>query len=206
MRSGERGFTLIEMLVAVTLSGTVGAIATTAIVQGFHQQASSDARAAAVANVRTALQRTMRELREIEPDQSTLYPNALTMIEYQTNRTLSYSLQTTNGVTSLVVNDGSGNHTVVRNLVNDVNDPTQQIFTPIPAPGYAPAVPGSVDTHTCAIVGQTPTQYATKDCVGIITVHLRVMPTDASGKALCAPTGGCVIDVSDSADIRNNNS
>jgi len=200
MNDGERGFTVVEMLVAVTLSGTVGAIATTAIVQGFHQQASTDARVAAVAHVRTALQRTMRELREAELQ--SLTPNALVMTEDTTGRTLTYSVQTVNGTTSLVVADGgAGSTVVVSNLVNDASQP---VFTPLPMPGYQPAVPGTVDTSTCAIVGQTPTQYSTRDCVGTITVRLRVMPTNPSGKALCTSTGNCVIDVSDDADIRNN--
>ena len=199
MKSGERGFTVIEMLVAVTLSAIVGGIATTVIVRSFRQQASSDARAAAVANIRTALQRTMRELREATL--TSLTPTSLSMQVNGTTQTLSYSVQTSGGVTSLYVQVGTGPQTLV--VTNLMNDSTTPVFTPMPVPNYQPATAGTVDAQTCAIVGATPTQYSTRDCVGTVTVHLRVMPTDASGHALCASTGGCVIDVSDDADIRS---
>lgn len=199
MRSRDRGFTVIEMLISITLSTVIGGIATTVIVRSFHQQASSDARAAAIANVRTALQRTMRELREATLQKLT--PISLDMQVSGTTQTVSYLVQTVNGVTSLYEQVGTGPQTVV--VTNLVNDSASPVFTPIPAPGYQPAVPGTVDPQTCAITGATPTQYSTTDCVGTVTVHLRVMPTDASGHALCASTGGCVIDVSDDADIRS---
>lgn len=199
MNAGERGFTLIELLVVIMLSGIVGAMATTVIVQGFHQQAASDARLAAVAHVRTALQRTMRELRQAEL--TSLTPNSLDMTEDTTKRSLSYKLVTSNGTTSLVLDDGATTSVVVSNVVNDAGQP---VFTPLPLPGYVPAIAGTVDPSTCAEVGVTPTQYSTRDCVGTVTVDLRVMPTDAAGHPLCAPSGGCVVDVSDDADIRNN--
>ena len=200
MKSRDRGFTVIEMLVSITLSAVVGGIATTVIVRSFHQQASADARAAAVANVRTALQRTMRELREATL--TTLTPTSLNMQVNGTTQTVSYLVQTSNGVTSLYEQVGTGPQTlVVTNLVNDSSTP---VFKPLPvSSNYQPAVPGTVDTHTCQIIGVSPTQYSTRDCVGTVTVHLLVMPTDASGHALCASTGGCVIDVSDDADIRS---
>lgn len=201
MSKRESGFTVIEMLISVTLASIVGAITTTVIVQGFHQQAATDARTAAVAHVRTALQRTMRELRQATL--TSLTPTSLGMTEETNNggtRTLNYTVETSNGVTSLFVNDGTTKSIVVTNLVNDAS---QNVFTPTARPTYQPMNPGTVNTSTCQIIGQTPTAYA-PECTGIVIVHLRVMPTDASGHALCDTTGGCVIDVSDDAGIRNN--
>jgi prepilin-type N-terminal cleavage/methylation domain-containing protein len=195
MNGGERGFTVIEMLVAVTLTSIVGAMATTVIVQGFHQQAATDARAAAVANVRTALGRTVREVREA----SLNYLTADSLGMSDGTRTLNYSLQTANGVTSLVVNDGTATSVVVGHLVNDMANP---VFGAERAP-LTPAPPASVDSQTCAVVGAVPAIYSTQDCVGTVRIHLRVMPTNAAGNALCNPTDNCVIDVYDDADLRN---
>src|SRR5205823_13628683 len=125
-----------------------------------------------------------------------LGPNSLTMNDGA--RTLRYYLQTLSGVTSLMVDDGSTTSVVIGNLVNDPT--TQPLFTLIALPGYQPATPGTVDTSSCVIYGQTPTAYEPR-CVGILTVNLRVMPTDAAGHALCVATGGCVINVNDDADI-----
>lgn len=199
MKAMDRGFTLIEMLVAVTLSGVVGAVATTVIVQSFHQQAATDARTAVVAHVRAALQRTMRELRQADPLVK-LTPDAAVLTDASTGRTLTYSVHTTNGVTSLLLDDGSTSTVVISNLVNDAADP---VFSATPVAGYTPAVANTVDPYTCTILGVTPPEYAAKDCVGTVTVHLRVMPTDAAGRPLCGPTDGCVLDVQDDATMRN---
>lgn len=205
MTHGDRGFTVIEMLVTVTLTGIVGALTTTVIVQGFHQQQATDARAAAVANVRTALERTMRDLRGAEITSMT--PTSVDLTEYASGgtRQVSYQLQTANGSTSLAVSVNSAPATVLlTNIANDLNDPAQQVFTPAPIlPSYTPTVAGTVDTSSCAYIGVSPTQYA-PDCVGTVTVHLRVMPVDHAGRQLCDSNGQCVIDVSDDAGIRNN--
>ena len=196
MTGGERGFTVVEMLISVTLTGVVGATATTVIVQGFHQQAASDARTAAVANVRTALERTVREVREASP-LNYLTANSLGMSDG--TRTLNYSVQTTNGVTSLVVSNGTTTSVVISHLVNDGANP---VFSASRSP-QSPTPPATVDSHTCAVVGAVPAVYSPQDCVGTVHIDLRVMPTDSTGRALCSPTDSCVIDVNDDADLRN---
>jgi hypothetical protein len=183
------------MLVAIALSGVVGAVTTTVIVNSFRQQAATDARTAAVADVRAALQRTMRELRQADLSSLNAYSAKLS----DGSQTLNYYLQTSNGVTSLVVDNGATKSVVVSNLVNDASQP---VFSALRAP-LAPTPAAGVDPATCAISGLSPTTYSTRNCVGTVTVRLRVMPMDASGKALCSSGAGCVIDVQDTADLRN---
>jgi prepilin-type N-terminal cleavage/methylation domain-containing protein len=195
VKRGEHGFTLVEMLVAVTLTGVVGTLTTSVIVQSFHQQAAADARLAAVANVRTALERTTREIREA----SLNYLTADSLGMSDGTRTLDYSLRTSNGVTSLVVDDGTATSVVVGDLVTDAAHP---VFAAERAP-LTPTPPASVDSHTCAVIGAVPAIYSTQDCVGTVQVHLRVMPTDAAGHPWCTPDDNCVIDVYDDADLRN---
>ena len=199
MRQRDGGFTVIEMIVAITLSGIVGGMATTVIVQGFHQQAATDARTAAVSNVRTAFQRVMRELRGGYLTNVT--GSSVTFTDYTRTQTKSYLLQTANGTTSLMVSVNSATPTPV--ITNIVNDASQPVFAVLAASSTYIDTTGTVNTQTCVISGQTPTAYAPQ-CVGVLAVHLRVMPTSASGGALCTSTSGCVIDVSDAADVRNN--
>ena len=196
MTRHERGFTVIEMLISVTLTGVVGAMATTVIVQGFHQQAASDARTSAVNNVRVALERTVRAVREASP-LNYLTANSLGMSDG--TRTLNYSLQTTNGVTSLVVNNGTKTSVVISHLVNDGANP---VFSASRSP-QTPVPPATVDPTTCAVIGAVPAVYSPQDCVGRVHIDLRVMPTDSTGRALCNPNDNCVIDVNDDADLRN---
>jgi len=173
------------------------------IVQGFHQQSPTEARTTAVANVRTALERVMRVLRG-----ATLHGVTGSSVDLTEDtatgtgtQNVSYTLQTTNGITSLMVSINGATATPV--ISNIVNDATQPVFAvPAASSAYTDST-GTVNTQTCVISGQTPTAYAPQ-CIGDLKVRLRVMPMSASGGALCASTGGCVVDVSDDADIRNN--
>jgi prepilin-type N-terminal cleavage/methylation domain-containing protein len=212
----DGGYTLVELLVVILLAAVIGTITTTVIVTAFRQQSRTDGRAAALVQVRQALQRTMREIRAADPlwalSTSTLVLKESTSTG--TVRTLTYSVTTTNGVTSLVETEsdvdaaghavaGPGPRTVVSHLVNAAAQPVFSVVAPMP--GYAGSA--SVDPATCVIAGQTPTTYE-RDCVGVLQLHLVVLPTNVqSGASLCpanlANPATCYLDISDSADLRN---
>jgi type II secretory pathway pseudopilin PulG len=196
---------LIEMLIAVMLTGTIGAVVTSSITTGLHDQVRITAHAVAIGQVRTAAQRVTRELRDAAP---VLAASATTVTVLQTtaagSRVLTYSVVTTGGVTNLVVDEKdynsstpSSDHlvatqqqkTVISGLNNTAGYP---VFSFAPAATYQPAPGSGVNTTTCAIPNSAPTTYS-PDCVGAITVHVRQN----------VGTSTEVIDVTENVEIRN---
>lgn len=214
--TGDSGVTFVETVVVMILAAVIGLVTTTVIVTTFRRTSEMDGRTTALIQTRQALQRTLRDLRAANPllglasnqlEETIVTPAGVT-------RTLTYSVVTTAGVTSLVLNesdtDASGNpltsprqKTVISHLVNSASQP---VFTVLAtAPGYTPSS-SSVNSSTCVISGQTPTAYA-RDCVGTIGVEFVVDLIDpVSRKSICATKAvpaQCYLDVSDAADVRN---
>ncbi|MBT9134638.1 MAG: hypothetical protein DDT39_00831 [Firmicutes bacterium] len=67
MRRSERGFTLIEMLVAVAALGMVAVMVTALYVQGMHAYSAGQAAGLVIADVRFAVENMAARLREARP-------------------------------------------------------------------------------------------------------------------------------------------
>jgi type II secretory pathway pseudopilin PulG len=200
----DSGMSLIEMLIAVMLTGTIGAVVTSSITTGLHDQVRITAHAVAIGEVRTATQRVTRELRDAAP---LLAASATAVTVQQTttagSRVLTYSVITTAGVTNLVVDEKDYNsstpsidHLVAtqpqKTVISDLNDTADYpVFTFAPASTYQPAQGSGVNPNTCAIPS-APTTYSPA-CVGEITVHVRQNVGTTSE----------VIDVTENVEIRN---
>lgn len=63
----ERGFTLVELLVAMVLLGVVGSVVVSAIVTGMTSARTTTARTMAIHELEVALQRVGRDLRAADP-------------------------------------------------------------------------------------------------------------------------------------------
>jgi prepilin-type N-terminal cleavage/methylation domain-containing protein len=66
-RSGEAGFTLVELLVVLVLVGVVGGVVTSAIITGLSSASATTARTMALHDIEVALQRVGRDLRAADP-------------------------------------------------------------------------------------------------------------------------------------------
>jgi prepilin-type N-terminal cleavage/methylation domain-containing protein len=213
----DRGFSLIELTVVVLLLGVLGAITTAVIVNGFRREADNEGRAAAVQQVRTALERTLRDVREADPLLS-VTTTSLAMLLTDTNnasRMVCYSVVTSGSDSSLqrVVSPPGGtctDPTAQTSIVVGHLDNTA-VFLPVSdswSPSYAdPTSPAraSVDTHDCGEKGISPLVYK-PGCVGAVQVSLVVKPLNTStGGAVCSAGNAstCDISVSDSALLRN---
>ena len=213
----DRGFSLIELMVVVLLLGVLGATTTAVIVNGFRREADNEGRAAAVQQVRTALERTLRDVRQADRLLS-VTPTSLAMQITDTsnaNRLVCYSVVPNGSDSSLkrvvsapggtCTDPGAQTGTVVRHL-----DSTA-VFLPVAdswSPSYADptsSARATVDTHDCGQKGVTPLVYK-PDCVGAVQVSFVVKPLNTStGETVC-PAGSastCDISVSDSALLRN---
>ena len=204
----DRGVTLIELMIGILLSGIVGAIATTAIVQSFRRQSEIDARAQAVTTVRQALERTMREVRGADPLLA-VGNDHLALRENAANgdvRTLTYSVATTGSDHSLVLDEvdtpsaGAPVTQPRRTVVEHLANATSVFSVVLPVTGWTATSAVNAD---CTLVAD-PAAYDA-DCAGLVQVHLVVDPVRVTGSSTCAGSGpNCQIDVSDHADIRNN--
>lgn len=205
----DRGFTLIELTVVVLLLGIMGVVTTSVVINGFHRQAEIDGRAIAIEQVRTALQRTVREIREADFPLLAITTTELdmTLTDASGVTRICYSATATNGVNALdrVVSpvngtcaDANAQHNVVA-----TNLATTDVFSvPYAAANFQDFTGLNLDCSETS----DPTTYE-QQCAGAIDVRLMVIPTNVNtGAALC-PTGvsasACDIDINDTAQLRN---
>jgi prepilin-type N-terminal cleavage/methylation domain-containing protein len=205
------GFTLIELTIVVLLLGVMGLITTAVIVNGFHRQAEIDGRAAAIQQVRTALQRTVREIRAAD------YP-----IYSLTNSRLVFGLSGSSGGTTQVCYDaatsagggmsltryvgGCTAATATSTSVVATHLATSNVFSvPYASAGYQPYLDLTTLWPDCEM-RNAPGTYA-QHCPGAINVRLMIIPVNANtGASVCPATASassCDIDISDTAELRN---
>jgi Tfp pilus assembly protein FimT len=200
---GDSGVTLSELMVVVTLTGIIGSIVTAAATTGLRQQTKVQDRTDALAQARTTLQRTGRDIRSASSI-ATARDDTLVLIESQSTvtRTMTYSLVADGSRYDLVVDESDVSAStgaaltapprriLQRNLVNTSATP---VFSYSPTSTYASLGTAGVNATTCAITGSSPKQYA-QQCIGTITLHLLVQPSSLSA----------AIDVSDNGtELRN---
>lgn len=171
--SDEGGFSLIEILVAMSLFVLVGTLTLNVVVSGVRSQATLTERASAMANMREAAQRISRDVREADP---VLHAEPRLLVIRQrlagaVTRDLTYQVIGTNLVQDQTSTSAAGTVTVSPRLIIGFQiDPTANLFGYIKAPGYVTSG-SSVDATTCAIAGTSPTSYS-GDCLGSITLRL----------------------------------
>ena len=206
----DQGFTLIELTVVILLLGVMGLVTTSVVINGFHRQAEIDGRAIAIEQVRTALQRTVREIREADFPLLAITTSELDMTLTDSGGVtrICYSAAATNGVNDLVrvvspVNktctDANAQHYVVA-----TNLATTDVFSvPYPAANYQDFT--GLNSADCSETAD-PTTYE-QQCAGAINVRLMVIPINANTHTDMCPTGvsasACDIDISDTAQLRN---
>lgn len=208
IRDDDSGLTLVELLIAIVLSGIVGVIMTKAIVESFTRQSEIDARAQAVTTVRQALERTMRDVRGADPLDAVGGDHlALRVVAANGDqRALTYSTVTTGSDSSLVLDEvdtpagGSPVTLPRRTVAQHLVDGSSVFSVLVPVTGWHATSAVNAD---CTLVADH-SAYDPR-CAGIVQVHLVVDPVRANGTSTCAGAGpDCLIDVSDQADIRNN--
>jgi len=205
----DHGFTLIELTVVVLLLGIMGFVTTSVVVNGFHRQAEIDGRAIAIEQVRTALQRTVREIREADFPVYSLTNSSLafglTPNAGSTTQVCYVAATSASGVTSLTRYVGSCSPaTATSAAVVATNLATTDVFSvPYPAANFEDFT--GLDAANCSKTAD-PTTYE-QQCAGAINVRLMVIPTNANTGAKLCPTGtsasACDIDISDTAQLRN---
>jgi prepilin-type N-terminal cleavage/methylation domain-containing protein len=191
---GDAGVTLIELLVAITLLGTVGTVLTQSVVSGLGTQLKVAAHGVAISQVRTAVQRVTRELRDANPI-CAISPTGVTLQQPTTSgyRTLVYSvsaagskyrltLKTTSGTCVQAASMTATQTTVISGLTDSA------VFAVAPNPDFT--------GQTCVITGTNPVQYSPK-CVGSVTLTI----TAAVGTS--AADQGEYISVHGNTDVRN---
>jgi hypothetical protein len=198
----DDGFSLVEMFVVIGLMATVTAMVSTAVITGLRSQRRVDGRSTSLDQVRAAMQRVTREIRD---EDTVLLAQSSTLEFQQTNasRIRCYTVTTSGGTSSLVVYTTSltyatpcvagASNKATTVLPSLANSSAQPVFAYTPKIGFTPSS-NTVSATTCAITGTSPTTYA-PDCPA--TVTLRFVQTIANAPA------GIYSDFSDTVELRN---
>lgn len=170
---------LVELLVGVVLAVTAATLALNGVRTGFSTQASLELRGKALTDLRTAMQRTTREVRSADPvlaAQDDLL--VLRTPDGAGTRRLTYSVVGGSLLLDVVATSSTGvvttspTQTVLRGL-----DPALDVFGYASVAGYTPPAGSGIDQTTCAIAGSTPASYD-RDCIGSVTLRLSQLVRD----------------------------
>jgi prepilin-type N-terminal cleavage/methylation domain-containing protein len=183
-RRRDRGFTLTELLVVITITGILGSIIVAVVTMGLHQQTQAQDRSDAMAQARTAIQRLDRDIRSSDP-LKTATDTSIDLCEVQpsTVEDVTYSVVTVGSTVELVADTGNVSNcfatpastTRAVLLKNLVATTTYPVFNYSPVTGYTAPSDGSVSTLNCLRSGTSPAAYD-PSCIGTVTVSLRVQP------------------------------
>lgn len=170
---GEDGVTLVELLVAITLSSVIMAVVAGTVVSALRSQHRQTAQVAALNEAKLAFERVTRDIRGADPLQDA-GPDRISLdlrLADDTVRTVTY--ERASGATSLTATEAAtGSRTLVRDLV-----PGQPVF-------LFHLADGSTDTGASVLDLRS---------VMSITVRLQVEPDGA----------GRVVDLTNRVVLRN---
>jgi prepilin-type N-terminal cleavage/methylation domain-containing protein len=133
MNKRQRGFTLIELIIAVAITGAITSGITMSIFQTFNYNARSNARMVAIKQVEEAIHYISRDVQmaqiiEPEPDPDPDgFPLVLTWVEWETNsqNVVTYSLDdSTNELKRHHTYDGGSTELIVARHVDTSSDDT----------------------------------------------------------------------------------
>jgi prepilin-type N-terminal cleavage/methylation domain-containing protein len=201
-RRGDRGFTLVEVLMVLLLFGIVSAIVAAVTTSGLHHQRELQDRSDALASARTAMQRIDRDIRSTSQIDYATSSELLMQEPLYTGTTVTgsrwvcYYTRTVGTATTLVqdVNTASDvcpstPSTLSKVLVSNVtNSDASPLFSFSPVTSYAAPSGSSVDASTCAMSGTSPAAYD-PSCIGTVTVHILTQPSSLSGPVSVSDNG-----------------
>lgn len=157
---GEAGFTLVELLVVLTLLGVIGSIVTSGLVQSMRVTRESQTRIEAMAELQRGAERMGRELRAACP-LTGADPSDVRLVVARDGTRFEHRFRLSGGaVTHRVVEDPDGTPTTVqpeRVLVPAV-DTTLTRFTYLDADGLVATAPGDVRSIRTVLVRTLPDQ------------------------------------------------
>jgi prepilin-type N-terminal cleavage/methylation domain-containing protein len=198
-RPADGGFTLTELLVAIVLFAIVGGAITMATTSGLHHQREVQARGAALAQARTALQRVDRDIRSAAP-LAAASRTQLVMLETGSGTTtkVCYLVQATSATTAELVQTSVASSSSCPSaatsastilLTNLVNTSTTPVFSFAPTTTYAAPSDGSVTATTCAFTSAALAGSYDPSCVGTVTVQISVQPSSLSQPVTVSDNG-----------------
>ena len=170
---------LVELLVAMVLSGVVGTIVLDDVVAGFRSQQRIQDRAEALARVRLAAESVSRQLRQADLlDAAT--DTQVVVERTDPNGTVlrhRWSVVTTGGRTDVVQETQTQTGAVASawsaagSVLTDVDAGTPVFVYGKRAQAWTPPVGSTTNATTCEVAGSSPKRYDPA-CVGTVTLHL----------------------------------
>lgn len=175
----DEGFTLIELMVAMSLFLLIGALTFNTVVTGLHSQTRLTQRSSAMDDVRTAAQRMSRDIRESEvADARDLSLTMSQPLAGGSHRLLIWQVVGTDLTRTVQTQDATGAVTATAGPTAVLHNVSTSIvpFGYVKSASYA-VTAGSGVSSTCQVAGVTPTRYSA-NCIGVIVLRLsRTLPT-----------------------------
>ncbi len=127
----QRGFTLLEIVIALAITGTLASGITMTISQIFTSNARDSARMTAIQDVQSAVYWLSRDVQIAQNTPDSGFPLQLRWVEWETNDSYEVTYRINNGqfLRALSVNGGTATETIVANHIDSDTSKTDCSFS-----------------------------------------------------------------------------
>ncbi len=180
---------LVELLVGMVLMSVIGVVVLDGIVGGFKAQRGLQQRGDALNQVRTAAQRTLRQIREsTRIDSASNSALIIVRDDGGASYCMKWELKTAGSTTYLEQSTSSDCVTFTgAQKVIDGLDPSVSPFSYLPKDQWAAPSGSNVSATTCRIGSGSPATYS-RHCIGAVTLSLSRVTTGHTPVSVDAQT------------------